>query len=717
MVDDGNDKLEFMSLPLRMHPRVFAALGADLVTNDVVAVIELVKNSYDAFARNVWVRFGHDPERGEYIEVEDDGQGMTQDIIEDVWCVVATPFKEIHQMVSEGKRTRRVVGEKGLGRLSVARLGDRFNMITQAPGSDCLEVEVDWADVTSGEDVSESFVRFRALSNTSPFKQSGTLLRIYDLWSIWDYDRVSDLEENLARLISPFREVSDFNIFLSKPGELGTGEVRIVSPEFLNKPKYAITGEVDDSGSVTYRYRYSPVNKGKGRKKTSNISWQQVYDTLADQLKSRLSAEMAHCGGFSFDIRAWDITSADAQEIGQRFNIKKSRVRDAIKVHKGISVYRDGVLVLPKTENARDWLGLDLRRVSRVGTRLSTNQLVGYVSISADRNPRIEDTSDRERLVSRLEVSEFEEILKVVISILENERDQDRVRPERVTPLEDLFESLKATEVIAKVEALAKKGADATEVVPILEEFDADLDDAKDKIQKRFVFYSRLATVGTIAQMLVHEIRNKTTAFGSYLKYIQKKFGPFTDDEVEGEYKYARESVRGLEQLADTFSPLASRAFRRRKRDSILEKRIQECINLQRGEIERKGIKCIIPDSSTRVAVDPGELDSVLLNLITNATYWLNEAPADNREISFQVKQNDRGDRVRVWVHDSGPGIREDDLEKIFWPGITNKPGGIGMGLTVASELVSEYEGRMAAVHPGVLGGATFVFDLPIKNE
>ena len=68
MVDDGNDKLEFMSLPLRMHPRVFAALGADLVTNDVVAVIELVKNSYDAFARNVWVRFGHDPERGEYIE-------------------------------------------------------------------------------------------------------------------------------------------------------------------------------------------------------------------------------------------------------------------------------------------------------------------------------------------------------------------------------------------------------------------------------------------------------------------------------------------------------------------------------------------------------------------------------------------------------------------------------------------------------------------------
>ena len=49
---DGLEKI-----PFRMHPRVFAALGADLVTNDVVAVIELVKNSYDAFAQNVWLRF------------------------------------------------------------------------------------------------------------------------------------------------------------------------------------------------------------------------------------------------------------------------------------------------------------------------------------------------------------------------------------------------------------------------------------------------------------------------------------------------------------------------------------------------------------------------------------------------------------------------------------------------------------------------------------
>ena len=63
-----------------MHPRVFSALGADLVTNDIVAVIELVKNSYDAFARTVRIRFRPDPSHGTVLEIEDDGSGMTKDI-------------------------------------------------------------------------------------------------------------------------------------------------------------------------------------------------------------------------------------------------------------------------------------------------------------------------------------------------------------------------------------------------------------------------------------------------------------------------------------------------------------------------------------------------------------------------------------------------------------------------------------------------------------
>ena len=137
-----------------MHPRVIAALGRDLVTNDVVAVMELVKNSYDAFAHNVWVTFGEDDTHGPYLEIRDDGLGMTRDVIENVWCMVATPYRESHSIVRKGKKKRRVVGAKGLGRLSVARLGKNLIMLTQAPRSPCWEVTVDWMEIAGKDDLS-----------------------------------------------------------------------------------------------------------------------------------------------------------------------------------------------------------------------------------------------------------------------------------------------------------------------------------------------------------------------------------------------------------------------------------------------------------------------------------------------------------------------------------------------------------------------------------
>jgi signal transduction histidine kinase len=698
-----------------MHPRVFAALGADLVTNDVVAVIELVKNSYDAFANNVWIRFLTDDKSGEFLEIEDDGQGMTKQVIEDTWCLVATPFKEKNILAVSGEKTRRVTGQKGLGRLSVARLGEKLHMLTKAPNAECWEVEVNWAEISSGDNIEACYANLRKYPSRTPFNKSGTRLGVFGLAGLWDEDRISDLEENLARLISPFSDLGDFNIFLSRPGESGTDAVKIVSPEFLSKPKYLIEGSVDNLGNIKCTYRFNPITDGKDRTRKLRHTWEQIYDNIQDRTRFPFRSDRPNCGSFSFEIRAWDIGTDDTREISERFDFKKSQVRKTIRAHKGISVYRDGILVLPKSENARDWLGLDLRRVSKIGTRLSTNQLVGYVSVSAADNPHIKDTSDRERLVSRLEVAEFEELLKAIVYMLENERDEDRVKPERETPMKDLFGSLNAEEMLAEVNTLAEEGANASEAVPILRNFSTSLDTARKTIQDRFVYYSHLATIGTISQMLVHEIRNRTTAFGSFMEFIRSRFGPFKDKELGEEYRRADDSVKSLERLADTFSPLASRAFRRRKRHSILEERIRECLALQHGEISRKGIRYQIPTSENHVAVDPGELDTILLNLITNSVYWLGQVSQDKRQIEFKfVSISDS--RIQVWVNDTGPGIHDEDIEKVFWPGVTRKPGGIGMGLTVASELVAEYGGRMFVKHPGTKGGASFAFDLPLKK-
>ena len=715
--DKDKEKNGFEQIPFRMHPRVFAALGADLVTNDVVAVIELVKNSYDAFAQNVWLRFRDDPSLGTFLEIEDDGDGMTREIIEDVWCLVATPFKEMNPVVKSGKKERRVAGEKGLGRLSVARLGERLHMLTQAPGNSCWDVDVNWGDISEGDDLSKSFVRCREYPGESPFRESGTRLRIYDLKVPWDESRISDLEENLARLISPFSDLGDFKLFLSDFGKHETEKEGIVPPPFLSMPKYSIRGSVDGKGNVEGKYRFRPISEGTDREKKLKLGWKHIYDNIHDKARFPYSDDTVRCGPFSFEIRAWDIASDDTQEIAERFEFQKSQVRKAIRAHKGISVYRDSVLLLPKSDSARDWLGLDLRRVSKIGTRLSTSQVVGYVSISAEDNPRIKDTSDRERLASCIEVAEFEEILKAVVALLENERDEDRIKPDRERPMADLFEELSAEDLVAEVIALSDEGAETSEAIPLLRAFSSSLDSARKTIQERFVYYSRLATVGTIAQMLVHEIRNRTTAFGSFLEFIKSRFGPFKDKDLEQEYRRTDNAVNALERLADTFAPLASRAFRRRKRHSVLEDQIKECLALQRAEIEKKHVRCRVPDSETIVAADPGELDAIILNLITNAIYWMADVPNEDRKLEFRLTPISGGERIRVWVHDTGPGLDAEDVEKVFWPGVTRKPGGIGMGLTVASELVAAYGGRMSTKHPGTKGGASFAFDLPLRKQ
>lgn len=707
-------------LQLRMHPRVFAALGADLVTSDVVAVVELVKNSYDAFAENVWVRLGV-ADGQPYLEVEDDGCGMTRDVITDVWCLVATPHKELNPNASRRGATRRVSGEKGLGRLSVGRLGERLTMFTRADGHPCWQVEVDWTEVANSTGLDRSTVELRQGSNALR-SSTGTLLRIEALRSEWDERLSGDLKDNLERLVSPFSGTEDFRIFFESTdnGVDSNDSDAITSQDFLSKPKYRIHGTVDEKGNTCARYAYHAIkadNKTrrtskKTRRKDITLPWSRIAQEASSR-EGRQYADRANCGPFSFDIRAWDIGSEDTQEIADRFNLQKSRIRSAIQAHKGIAIYRDGILVLPKSDSARDWLGLDLRRISKVGTRLSTSQLVAYVAITAENNPAIRDTSDRERLASSQEVFEFQEILRAIVGVLENERDEDRIKHSNEAPMKDLLSEVSAQDAMGTVHRLADAGALAQRAVPVLANLDKSLTAVRKDIERRFAYYSRLATVGIIAHMLVHEIRNRTTAIGRFLRLFQDKSEQ--DKRLTRTFRRAIESVKALERLADVFAPLASRKFKRRGRTAHLEERIAACLELQASELSNNYVRCSTPESKTAVAVHPGELDAVILNLITNALYWLSEVPKEQRHLAFSISEGPEGNRVAVEVTDSGPGIADEDLERVFWPGVTRKPNGIGMGLTVAAEIVAAYGGRMSTER--VEAGARFAFDLPCASK
>jgi signal transduction histidine kinase len=703
-------------IPFRMHPRVFAALGADLVTNDVVAIIELVKNSYDALATRVDVRFRYQNGLESIcIEVEDNGDGMTRSIIEDVWCVVATPYRMTEPVSKRGQRTRRVSGEKGLGRLSTARLGNRLETITKSDNEPCWQVNVDWSGLAEANNLESCEVEIFEYTAKPSFGRHGTLVRISDLHSSWDSSKLTDLREQLSRLVSPFHEIEDFGIRLTLPGEEAE-PTEIQPPDFILNPPYLIKGHVDDSGAVRCTYRYAGTEGTKERSIKRSL-WTEP-DTVEDSGTDAQNNTVPSCGPFDFEIRAWDIDSDSILEIAERFNIPRSTIRKDIKNYKGISVYRDEVLVLPKSESARDWLGLDLRRVSRVGTRLSTSQIIGYVAITAEKNPQLKDTSDRERFVDNTAAKDFKQLLKEVVHSLEVERDKDRQEAtHKEPPLKDLFAALSAKDLVDNIGRFVVRGGDPSELLPLVEDYSTRVQDTVEQIEKRLIYYSRLASIGILSAIIVHEVRNHTLVIGRLCRAVRKLLdeGNPAIKKIESDLKLAEKSIRSLERVADRFAPLASRAFATRRRHCILEDTIQECLDMRQGPIKTKNISIeFVPSSRTEVAIDPGELMTVLLNLLENSIYWLSGMKSGERRIEFRIASLARRQRVKVEVHDSGPGIEDGDEERIFWPGVTRKPEGLGMGLTVASEIIAQHGGKMYLIKPGVLGGASFGFDLPI---
>jgi signal transduction histidine kinase len=708
----------------RLHPRVFAALGTGLVTNDLVAIIELVKNSYDAFASHVDVRFASDPSgRVSRIEIADDGEGMTYDLITNVWCEVATPYRTIEPFRKSGRTRRRVSGEKGLGRLSAARLGSWLEMLTQAKGEPCWQVLVDWSGLANSKSLDSCFVEVGEYTQESPFKESGTLLRIEAINSKWDKkEEFEQLEKNLSRLISPFAKLKDFSISLTTPkkDEVAARTVQIQSPDYLERPPYKLSGSVDNFGVADVHYTFALPPAHRAVAKTFQLESKQLaeaWERINKEQKKEIAKTLS--GPFEFEIRAWDIGREAIERYAGRLNLGQApnRVSKEIRTHSGVSLYRDSILVLPKSDKGRDWLGLDLRRISRLGRRLATNQIIGYVLTTAKDNPAIQDTSDRERIVENEGSAEFQEFILQIMDFLEEEREKDRTKSDhKEPPFSDLFATLRGTEAIEEIQRGIQRRLSPDKLLPLVKRHSEELSKTTDQLEQRIVYYSRLASLGNMAGAIVHEVRNHTALIDLLIKSAQAFVSDPSSNkamlQLQEDLALGRKALEALVRIADHFAPLASRVEKGRDKEAVVERIINDVIENRQQFLSKYHIEVNPLRTYHKVAVNPGELFTVIFNLVDNAIYWLSRSDKHKRQISFQISRIAKSGRVRVEVDDSGPGVEEGYQERIFWPGVTRKRDGIGMGLTIASEIVAQYHGRMRLIEPGALRGASFAFEL-----
>ena len=711
-------------ISMKFHPRAFAAFGSDLVTNDAVAITELVKNCYDAYANYAAVVFGEDKE-GTYIEIIDDGLGMTQDIIATAWSVIATPYKENHPCIERNGKRRIVSGNKGLGRFSAARLGHKMRIITHNSSDICFSAEIDWNEFLNSDSIEKCKVYIKEFElqellrlikkriNTD--SETGTIIRIYDLNEVWTEEEILPLRNSLARLISPFDVVEDFAISLF----YGKSDQKIIIEplEFIKKPLYRIQGSVDEKGDVYYLYQFAP--RGTPVNEENNIiEWELAskgFDNNTSSIKiSKDDAKNKYCGGsFSFEIRAWDLDADSVGEIHDVFKIKKREIRQTISTYKGISIYRDNVLVLPKSDAARDWLGIDIRRVSSLGKRLSTSQMIGILSISSEGNPELKDTTDREKLVDTLGYKQFCKIVETIIATLENYRNFDKKvnEPLNNPTLTDLLTPLDTSKLESKVQLMIQEGASKEDILDVVHEYGEDTAKNLGELNDRLIYYAQTASLGSIAIVIMHEIRQGMTVIKRFLKRIKPDL-PVDNKRTEEYFYDAEASHQRLLEVADSFAPLYKKELFKEKCQTSVLQAIQGSIRLIGAKKEAKKVLFKVELQRDYLTVlHTGEIQTVLINLLDNACYWLRKNI--EKRVLISVKKVSCS-HIEISVSDNGPGVQVENKEKIFQPGITAKPQGIGMGLVIVTELLNNYNCKIRLETPGEIGGATFVFDVPL---
>ena len=663
-------------LRFRPRARLMSTLGRELISGDTVALTELVKNAYDANAEFVVVRVagtvGSDgaivPESGS-ISVIDDGHGMDEQRIVNTWLEPATDYRRRRAHTATG---RRVLGEKGLGRFAAAKLGDQMELTSKVAGGEEVNLVLDWQDFDDDTKYLEDIELDLRVGVTSIFAaepgtghasrnhfkffpgdpsrmrgQHGTFIRIRNLHSRWSSDVIKDVRRSLSMLVSPFAEekgvVDSFQIYLDVPDKFGAYGGLITSADLLKQHHYSLSAEVSADGAATVLL---------GLKDDS------VHE-LELKLRNSDNGKILRCGPFEIFLYVWDRDTDSMRKLADHLGGGKLKIaRRALDSASGLSIYRDGFRVLPYGELGDDWLGLDARRVQNPTLRLSNNQIVGYILIGRDTNPSLVDQSNREGLVETPGLADLRKVVKELLNSLEVKRY--KFRPRR--PKKRSGRLLAPIDLSSLRDAVSVAAPDDPRIHGMVDEAQRVLDDRLKLIGEVLARYHRLATLGKLVDIVVHEITQpvfeikKASSLGSYA--LQDIPHPVVTQEEElfEEAMRCFGKIRAQTEVVDTvvkrIEPFGGRK-RGRPSAYILEDVIAETAGLLALQLSSAGVTLDLPKTAHTVTLDRSELQEILFNLLDNSIYWIAQSKDKEKIIAVSVvKQTDSS--LSIVIEDSG---------------------------------------------------------------
>lgn len=369
-------------------------IGRDLITDDFIAIYELVKNSYDAHATNVTLTFKSDE-----VIIADNGKGMSKKDLKNKWFAVAYSAKkdgseDLEENENEAETSKRgrhlnnlkskrfYAGAKGVGRFSCDRLGSQLELITRKDGESAVySIDVNWDqfDVDARQSFGDIQIPLDGYTGKIEFpnnKPHGTFLRISNLNSIWTEGKLVELKRSLEKLINPFSKGEDF-------------EIEIIAEEFLERD-----ADRPDAQKINGAIHNSIL-------KVLDIKTTQVNVEVKD---NKITTKLFDRGSLIYYIEEPNKHKKliDDLDIGLYFlnrsaKVNFGKIMDIEPVNYGnVFLFKNGFRVQPYGNAGDDSWGLDKNKQQGFGRNLGTRELFGSVELITEAFNEFREVSSRD---------------------------------------------------------------------------------------------------------------------------------------------------------------------------------------------------------------------------------------------------------------------------------------------------------------------------------
>ncbi len=699
---DDNHKLKW-----RFDISTFRLIGRDLITDRVTALFELVKNCYDANAQNVKVVFENvgAGKKESIIRIEDDGYGMSFEDIRDKWMVIGTSSKRVCPY-SPAPFNRKCVGEKGIGRFAVDKLGDKVSIITKKKGAEkWLEVDIDWASYYANSEETVDIRLFTDVENVYTYTDaenpdtSGTRLIITSIREPWTKKEIEHVTREISKIVSPFAN-------LSYPFK-----VKVVASEF----------DIDqDSIRTLNDFRNATLSLDINFDGEKNLQQSLFYDK-DKKLFSYHLIPIKSFGGIRIRIFFFDESA--------RRNYRKDFPNDPID---GFKVYRDGIIATPFAETnenqdlKRDILGIDKRVYQDIFNRISTREFLGIIDITKNGNPQIIDATNRQDFVDNEEYREMKRFIITQLSAL-----QDYKIEMRQAKRDNAQEGLKSAsdDINSLVEAfndiVAQKPELKQTVEPLIKQVRKTSRSVKTAINeqrkaledftRRENIYMSIMSLQQFAINITHAVRTTLNQIRDRVEFFYRYYPDPEEEELF--ICYSKEMYERFKVLNRVINYMLSYSQSNLTPEEVdLKTTFEEILKDYDNVFLREGIslQTYFPEKLVLNANKQFFRD-ILQNLIDNSVKAMTTSEQKVIRCSYEIQN----EMLEIFVSDTGIGIPPENREQVFalYYTTTELQGGAGVGLYIVKTRVQSLGGSVAVIDSefGEIG-TTVKITIPFKK-